>query len=65
MIAISNAHMAACGHANVLEESVVAERAAEMQKFEDIADASRTSSRLRPVASTVAIVDCSEGGELR
>jgi hypothetical protein len=59
-----NANLAVCGHANVSRTQIVAEHAAEMQKLEPSAVASRPSSRLQPVASTV-IVDCSKGGELQ
>jgi hypothetical protein len=43
----------------------VAEYAAEMQKFEQIRNAFRASSRLVPVASTVVSVDRLKGGELK
>ena len=36
---------------------------AESLKFEDLAHASRTSDRPKPVASTVVSFDCSKGGE--
>jgi len=41
----------------------VAVHAAESLKFEGIANASHTSNRPEPVASTVVSFDCSKGGE--
>jgi Flp pilus assembly pilin Flp len=53
------------GHATKQDwrSHVVAEYAAESQKFEPIANAPHASSRPEPVASTVASFDCSKGGE--
>jgi hypothetical protein len=39
--------------------------AAEALKFDHTADASHTSNRPEPVASTVVPFDCSRGGETR
>jgi hypothetical protein len=62
MIAASNAHGGAATP-EVLEDHVVAHYAAESLKFEYTTNASHASSRPEPVASTVAVVDCSRGGE--
>jgi len=64
MIATSNAYTARAATPKSWRNQIVAEHTAEMQMF-DISSVSRPSSRLRPVASTVVVVDCSKGGEPR
>jgi Flp pilus assembly pilin Flp len=64
MIATSNAHGgAATPPKQDWRSHVVAEYAAESQKFARISHASHASSRPEPVALTVPSFDCSRGGE--